>query len=272
MKVLPSDFCLNNELTFRQMKDKTSEVRDRETDERRNNDQRKYQLEDLINNLETENRQHCSKISGLESELEQVRSAAKQESSELKREIHRLESLLEESNAKETFSQSKNQSVAKLQDERDQAILQMKVAIREKEKAENELKLNAEAIKHRQMMKERIEKYPALVKENESLRKENKLLLETQENIELLKQENGDLKERLEQVDKQVEEGLHVKNELEFALSKIHEWESVCKKMLTLEERNEGMIVSPNTLLGKISHLQRRDIQSADEYHSALGK
>ena len=112
-------------------------------------------------------------------------------------------------------------------------------------------------------MKDRLSRYPALVRENEALQSENKLLRDTADNIELLKEENAHLVGQLERSEAAASEGLRVKHELAQAQRDLRKWENVCMRVLNEEERGALLDSRPSADLmsQKIGQMQRMELE-----------
>ena len=124
----------------------------------------------------------------------------------------------------------------------------------------NELEQNEDASKLRKVMKDQLAKYPDLVRQNEVLRKENKLLNETAENSELLKEEIGNLKRRLEVSEVSAEKGLKAESDLVQAQKKLNSWEGLCEKLMSEDEKANHGSGSLEILSYKIGEMQRQDL------------
>ncbi len=105
-------------------------------------------------------------------------------------------------------------------------------------------------------------------REIDHLRKENKLLRDTGENVELLKEENGDLRGRLDAAQSEADEGRRAKQDLGHAMRRIKQWESACLRLLDEEERRRlsaEAAIGPEVMEYKVGGLQRTEIALRDE-------
>ena len=109
-----------------------------------------------------------------------------------------------------------------------------------------------DAVVERNAMKDQLSRYPALVRENEALQNENKLLRDTADNIELLKEENAHLVGQLERSEAAASEGLRVKHELAQAQKHLRKWEVVCKFIEFITNRAFG-VLSPCVIYSFLS-------------------
>jgi len=105
------------------------------------------------------------------------------------------------------------------------------------ERLEGELRANQEAVMQRQVMKDKLERFCELERENVSLRKRNQLLVETAENSALLKEQVEQQKGEVERLQERVKEVDKLRADLEVAQSSGKEWGEVVRGWLTQEER-----------------------------------
>ena len=103
---------------------------------------------------------------------------------------------------------------------------------------EGELRANQEAVMQRQVMKDKLERFCDLERENVSLRKRNQLLVETAENSALLKEQVEQQKSEVERLEERVKEVDKLRADLEVAQSSGKEWAEVVRGWwLTQDER-----------------------------------
>merc|ERR1719228_674761 len=120
------------------------------------------------------------------------------------------------------------------------------------DRLEGELDANKEAVLQRKVMRDKLEKYNELERENISLRSRNKLLVETAENTALLKEQVMQLKGEVARMEVRVKEFDQVKASLEIARKDIEAWSDMVKEWMTHEEREShgkaevGIIVAKN--------------------------
>ena len=103
---------------------------------------------------------------------------------------------------------------------------------------EGELRANQEAVMQRQVMKDKLERFCDLERENVSLRKRNQLLVETAENSALLKEQVEQQKSKVERLEERVKEVDKLRADLEVAQSSGKEWAEVVRGWwLTQDDR-----------------------------------
>ena len=102
---------------------------------------------------------------------------------------------------------------------------------------EGELRANQEAVMQRNVMKDRLERFCDLERENVSLKKRNQLLVETAENSALLKEQVDQQRGEVERLEERVKEVDRLRSDLEVARSSGKEWGEVVRGWLTQDER-----------------------------------
>ena len=89
----------------------------------------------------------------------------------------------------------------------------------------------------RNVMKDRLERFCDLERENVSLKKRNQLLVETAENSALLKEQVDQQRGEVERLEERVKEVDRLRSDLEVARSSGKEWGEVVRGWLTQDER-----------------------------------
>jgi len=102
---------------------------------------------------------------------------------------------------------------------------------------EGELEANKEAVLQRKVMKDKLERFNELEKENISLRNRNNLLVDTAANSALLKEQVNHLEGEVKRMESRVRDVDHVKAELEVVRSEVQEWGDMVREWMTAEER-----------------------------------
>merc|ERR550517_1987883 len=87
------------------------------------------------------------------------------------------------------------------------------------DRLEGELRANHEAVMQRQVMRDKLERFADLERENVSLRKRNQLLVETADNSALLKEQVEQQKGEVERLEERVKEVDKLRAALEVAQS-----------------------------------------------------
>lgn len=105
------------------------------------------------------------------------------------------------------------------------------------DRLEGELDANKEAVLQRKVMRDKLEKFNELERENISLRSRNKLLVETAANSALLKEQVRQLEGEVNRMEGRVKEMDHVKAELGVARKEVQEWGDMVREWMTAEER-----------------------------------
>jgi len=106
------------------------------------------------------------------------------------------------------------------------------------ERIQGELRANQEAVMQRQVMKDKLERFGDLERENVSLRKRNQLMADTAENSALMKEQVEQQKGEVERLEERVKEVDKLRADLEVALSAGKEWAEVVRGWwLTQDER-----------------------------------
>ena len=232
------------------------------------------ELEDKISDLMAEN-------SSLQDENERLRSMfdnqavdERNEVLQLTRELEEVQSCLEEEKEKERLHQIRLTEAAKDKSELDKVQSELNIAKNDVERLESELKLNEDAVIERKAMRQRLDHYPQIVRENEALRAENQLLHDTAENSALLKTKAEDLELKLAKAESEVEIGQTAKEQLYQTSRQIKRWQEVCLQILSEEERNrvgEGS-VGVEILRQKIAEFQRKEIYCQEEIKTLEAK
>ena len=105
------------------------------------------------------------------------------------------------------------------------------------DRLEGELRANHEAVMQRQVMRDKLERFADLERENVSLRKRNQLLVETADNSALLKEQVEQQKGEVERLEERVKDLDRLRADLEVAQACGKEWGEVVRGWLTQEER-----------------------------------
>ena len=220
-----------------------------------------------IADLAEKNESLQRKVLKLRAKLEATENEAREEVEEFMRQAEEARNQLEEARALLSMREEEEERAAPLRGRLEAAELRAKAAEMEAERAQSELRSNKEAVVERNAMKDRLNRYPTIVRENEALQKENKLLRDTADNVELLKEQNAHLVGELERSEAAASEGLRVKHELTQAQRQLRQWETICLRVLTDEERGALLESRPSADLmsQKIGQMQRVELAMREQ-------
>ncbi|XP_040574874.1 mitotic spindle assembly checkpoint protein MAD1 [Lepeophtheirus salmonis] len=126
----------------------------------------------------------------------------------------------------------------------------------------DELAQNKEYLIQRKAMRQKLNEYPNLVRQVECLTKENSLLVQTQENVQLLKENISSLESELERKQKLLENNLPNQHEVHRLQKSISSWESAFKRVF-MTGNNENMSdakIGPELLNIKLADFQRTEL------------
>jgi len=129
---------------------------------------------------------------------------------------------------------------------------------------QGELRANQEAVMQRQVMKDKLERFCDLERENVSLRKRNQLMAETAENSALMKEQVEQQKCEVERLAERVTEVDKLRADLEVALASGKEWAEVVRGWwLTQEERETLGVREVGVALAKeaVRKWQEKELQ-----------
>jgi len=221
------------------------------------------EIADLVEKNESLQR----KVLKLRTKLEATQNEAREEVEEFMRQAEEARNQLEEARALASMRGEEGERAAQLKGRLEAAELRAKTAEMEAERAQSELRSNKEAVVERNAMKDRLNRYPTIVRENEALQKENKLLRDTADNVELLKEQNEHLVGKLERSEAAASEGLRLKHELAQAQKQLRKWETICLRVLTDEERGVLLESRPSADLmsQKIGQMQRVELEMREQ-------
>lgn len=230
---------------------------------------RRNDLEDKLSAAAHENEELKMELADLKAELASSRLDEATEAGDLKRLHAQEKSKVEELKEQLQLLEAKGSEAVKLRTKVTELEQEVAAAKHEAERLENELKLNEEATTERRVMREKLERYPKVVRENESLRMENKLLNDTESNAELLREQMKGLTDQLQVAQEQAEEGKRAQQDLKIVHRRLRQWEIVCLRLMSPEEKaSYGDAVSADLLSQKVADLQRQELADREEFHS----
>ena len=204
-----------------------------------------------------------SEVLKLNRKLVETQKEAQEEVGEFMRQAEEARDRAEEARALLSAREEEGERAAELKGRLEAAELRAKAAEMEAERARSELRANREAVVERTAMKDRLSRYPAVVRENEALQSENRLLRDTADNVELLREQNVHLTGRLDRAEAGASEGLRAKHELAQAQKQLRQWEAICLRVLSDEERGALRDARPSADLmsQKIGQMQRAELE-----------
>jgi len=106
-----------------------------------------------------------------------------------------------------------------------------------------------------------------LVFENDSLKRENKLLSDTAENCALLKQKADDLELKLKKAESDATNGMLAKEKISYMNSQISKWKQLGLELLTEEEKSriDERSIGVDILRQKVAEFQQKDLSNQIE-------
>jgi len=138
------------------------------------------------------------------------------------------------------------------------------------DRLEGELDANRDAVLQRKVMRDKLEKFNELERENISLRSRNKLLVETAANSALLKEQVRQLEGEVTRMEGRVKELDQVKAELGVTRKEVHDWSDMVREWMTAEEREllgggeVGVVVAKEV----VRAWQEREVSYVDDVNT----
>merc|ERR1719186_2301095 len=138
------------------------------------------------------------------------------------------------------------------------------------DRLEGELDANRDAVLQRKVMRDKLEKFNELERENISLRSRNKLLVETAANSALLKEQVRQLEGEVTRMEGRVKELDQVKAELGVTRKEVHDWRDMVREWMTAEEREllgggeVGVVVAKEV----VRAWQEREVSYVDDVNT----
>jgi len=202
--------------------------------------------------LERKNRQLWEDNRKVTIQLEEMKNRMEQRPDVDKRSYHRqvqawekklseVEQELESKRVETEALESRNKEAVELRkemEEKKEEATRLKLRVG---RLEAELEANRDAVLQRKVMKDKLEKFNDLEKENVHLRNTNRLLVETQENTALMKEKLNNLQRQLETAEGSTREAGRLAAELEVAQQQLEGWREMARQFLTVEEREGGV-------------------------------
>lgn len=256
------------------LKENISDLKKRSDDKKEDFDDFKHNsikgrnaLEDRCAELSEENLQLQEELINVQRALNVYQEEESENLSELKHELSLAKNELEELKDRQTMAEKQ---VSKYEEERKEAkkvkleLMNLKLEL---EHLKEDSLANANASMQSRAMHGKLYRYPQLLEENEALKRENKLLVETAQNTEVLNEQVASLTQDLSRAQDEAAEGKKAQQDLIQAKKRIHQWEMACLQLLTPQERlavgNE--YVGLDVFIQKVAHLQQDRVMCLDE-------
>lgn len=221
----------------------------------------KNNLEDVNRALLEQNQDLQNQVRGYEQETEEHRHFYTEEANHLRYQIQQLQSHVAEAQAQSCRDGNAAKENSELKQKLEEADTNLQRSQQEVAKLKNDIAQNEDAEILRRAMKDKLARYPNLVKENESLKMENNLLNETMENTELLKKQINELKEDLERAQKVARDVLKAQSDVVEERRRVRRWEGVCLGILSTEEKASlGDNLGPEAFEQKMAMMQRNEL------------
>merc|ERR1719167_35349 len=138
------------------------------------------------------------------------------------------------------------------------------------DKLQSELDANQDAGKQRQIMREKLEKYDNLEKENIRLRSTNKLLTETAENAALLKEKVKQLENDRKRMEARCLQMNEVSAELELSKKSNKQWSNMVRDWIPADQRHETGEVTISMARDMVMRWQERELGYVDQVSSLV--
>ena len=222
------------------------------------------ELEDKISELTTENGKLQDENENLRECLDEKDQEERSEVLQLRRELAKVQSYLQEEKEKEQINLSRIAQGSNDKVELEKAQSDLLLAKNEIHSLQRELKQNEDATIERKAMRQRLDEYPRLVSENDSLKRQNKLLIDTADNSALLKTKVDDLEVKLNKADIDARDGMLAKEKLHHYIGQIERWRQLSLELLNEDEKAviDAQSIGVDVLRQKIAEFQRKEMSS----------
>ena len=222
------------------------------------------ELEDKISELTTENGKLQDENENLRECLDEKDQEERSEVLQLRRELAKVQSYLQEEKEKEQINLSRIAQGSNDKVELEKAQSDLLLAKNEIQSLQRELKQNEDATIERKAMRQRLDEYPRLVSENDSLKRQNKLLIDTADNSALLKTKVDDLEVKLNKAEIDARDGMLAKEKLHHYIGQIERWRQLSLELLNEEEKAviDAHGIGVDVLRQKIAEFQRKEMST----------
>eukprot|EP00095_Tigriopus_kingsejongensis_P000786 maker-scaffold67_size430214-snap-gene-3.28 protein:Tk00786 transcript:maker-scaffold67_size430214-snap-gene-3.28-mRNA-1 annotation:"mitotic spindle assembly checkpoint protein mad1" len=233
------------------------------------------QSRDRTHELDDRNRQLAATHLDLTRQISELREAQAAEEVEHRAELERLTfqvqtltSQVAEATERDRVQADRRQSASHWRSEWDKTQIELKRAQEETRRVRHELEQNRDSVLLRNVTRERLAQYPSLVKTNQTLKDENQLLNDTADNSQLLQAQIQDLQSQVAQAELLAAEGQKAQSDLFYQTQTLKQWEALCRKLLSDEERNAlGSNLGPEIMARQVGELQRQELNRIQEAH-----
>ena len=227
---------------------KLKQMKQRENDKLEEGSRSRRSSIDKVGELEMKVRNQREEKAKLEEQLSKANLALsnrpnidnfsyRKELQDLNMKISDLESKNEILKIASTKMEAKVQEGDEVKKELDNVRNDFKMEKLRADRLEGELDANKEAVLQRKVMRDKLEKYNELDKQNISLRNRNNLLVDTAANSALLKEQVSHLEGEVKRMEVRVRNMDQVRAELEVTKSEIQEWAEMVREWMTAEDR-----------------------------------
>ena len=227
---------------------KLKQMKQRENDKLEEGSRSRRSSIDKVGELEMKVRNQREEKAKLEEQLSKANLALsnrpnidnfsyRKELQDLNMKISDLESKNEILKIASTKMEAKVQEGDEVKKELDNVRNNFKMEKLRADRLEGELDANKEAVLQRKVMRDKLEKYNELDKQNISLRNRNNLLVDTAANSALLKEQVSHLEGEVKRMEVRVRNMDQVRAELEVTKSEIQEWAEMVREWMTAEDR-----------------------------------
>ncbi len=176
---------------------------------------------------------------------------------DLTRDVQLLRSRLDEATEKERLAEEWRENLAVVRRRLQVAEAEAGAAKREAMTMREKTQREEEAEVERKAMRDQLTQFPKLERENDRLKKENRLLVETGKNAALLEEEVAGLKVKLDKSEGRVERAELAGREVAKLQMKADEWEATCTRLLG---REDMPVKTPASLESALTEMRKMDL------------
>jgi len=224
-----------------QLKERENRRKDGEGNVRRKSMDKTEEIQNKCQLLFKENKKIKEQLLDFRSQLESRPNVDKRVYQEQMRanqiRLKDLEQELEKTKLELGAAENKAKGVAGIKREFENQKMDVLSGNQKVARLEAELEANRDAVLQRKVMKDKLEKFNDLERENVHLKRTNKLLVETQENSALLQEQNSGLRNELEIVEAKAKRVNRLEAELEVAQEDLSSWAEMIREFMNGKER-----------------------------------
>lgn len=224
-----------------QLKERENRRRDKEGSERRRSLDKTEEYQNKCQLLFKENKKVKEQLLDLKSQLDSRPNVDKRvyqdkiHTSQVK--VKDLEQVLEKTKLELDAARNKVKETSDLKRELEDTKMQVLSGNHKVSRLEAELEANRDAVLQRKVMKDKLERFNDLERENLHLKRTNKLLMETQENSALLQEQNTGLRAQLDVAEAKANRVNKLEADLEVAQEDLASWAEMIREFMNVEER-----------------------------------